>query len=333
MRGLAALLLASAAASVAAHETALGSLRRFEAAPFPVPPIGIAGPPIPALRGTPGDPGIDLSGQFPTASRDQHDVGSCHTFTAVGLLEAAYYRRTGEHARFSEADLYLRYRLMTGSAYDAWVWMKKPELAEGGMVKGDIEAALRYGVATTPQYEDFLERYRRYREAEQRTMADIERRRALDPWYVRLLYDPRRHWQRLQQDPAAQRMLQDYLIGSDPALEREREENRRKLAGLSVDRRFYVTLPSSLDAPADACRRDGKPSTDFVMSELRAGRPVGVSYFTDKKWGSHVLIIKGYRLDESGAVVFTTRNSWGASGNFDLQTSDMCKVHQVASVR
>lgn len=287
---------------------------------------------------------IDLSGQFPTGSRDQADVGSCHAFASIGLLEAAYFRKTGEHAVFSDADLFLRNTVLNGNIYTGNIADRgftrtgKPELKEGGspstlLAIGDMEFAIKHGVATTPQYSAFLERYRRYREAEQRTLADIERQHRKNPWLVRLLYNPRKHWAELQRSPTNQRILQNFLMGNDQTLEEQRAATREKLSGLSVVKNLYVTLPSSVNrAPAD-CARDGAGRTAAVLSELRAGRPVGVSYFTDANWASHVIIITGAKSDGNGGVVFKTRNSWGAGGNADMHPHDMCKVHGLFSVR
>lgn len=312
----------------------------FSAASIPGP--GAGGP----LAGPAGaaDGGVDLSGQFPTASRNQGDVGSCHAFASVGLLEAAYFRKYGEHAVFSDADLFLRNTVLNGNIYSGslfepgYAWTGRPELKEGGspstlLAIGDMEFAIKHGVATTPQYSAFLERYRQYREAEQRTLADIERQRQRDPWYVKLLYNPRRHWAQMQRSPLNQKILQNYLMGNDGTLDAQREETRRKLSGFTVAKSLYITLPSSFSRAADECRRDGAARTAAVLSELRAGRPVGLSYFTDGNWGSHVLLITGYLAAEGGDIVFKTRNSWGAGGNFDMSPKDMCKVHGIFSVR
>lgn len=309
-----------------------------------VPGIGAAGPAaVPGHVGA-GDPGVDLSGQFPTGSRDQGDVGSCHAFASIGLLEAAYFRKHGEHVVLSDADLFLRNTVLNGNIYSGniadrgYTWSGKPEFKEGGspstlLAIGDMEFAIKNGVATTPQYSAFLERYRQYRAAEQRTLADIERQRQRDPWYVKLLYNPRTHWARLQKDPTNQRILQNYLMGNDATLDAQRSEVREKLKGLSVVKNLYVALPSSVNKPPADCAAAGAGRTASVLAELAAGRPVGVSYFTDANWASHVIIITGYKPDGKGSVVFKTRNSWGAGGNADMHPHDMCKVHGLFSVR
>ena len=308
-----------------------------------VVPVILGGAPVAAPPSAPG-PDIDLSGQFPTGSRDQADVGSCHAFASIGLLEAAYHRKYGEHAVFSDADLFLRNTVLNGNIYSGnvadqgYTWNGKPELKEGGspstvLAVGDMEFAIKNGVATTPQYSAFLERYRMFRDAEQRTLADIERQHRQNSWLVRLLYNPRTHWARMQKSPTNQKILQNFLMGNDATLDEQRAAVREKLKGFSVVKNLYVTLPSSVNkAPAD-CASAGAGRTAAVLSELRAGRPVGVSYFTNANWASHVIIITGTAADGKGGFVFKTRNSWGAGGNADMHPHDMCKVHGLFSVR
>ncbi|TBR18076.1 hypothetical protein EPO15_15585 [bacterium] len=336
----AALALLARPAAAEGRPSALSTLRASAGAVGAVPGVGAG---VPAAAPAPGAD-VDLSGQFPTGSRDQGDVGSCHAFASIGLLEAAYFRKYGEHAVFSDADLFLRNTVLNGNVYSGniadrgYTWNGKPEFKEGGspstvLAVGDMEFAIKNGVATAPQYGEFLERYRRYREAEQRTLADIERQRRRDPWYVKLLYNPRTHWARLQKSPTNQRILQNYLMGNDPTLDEQRAATREKLKGFSVVKSLHVTLPSSVNKSPANCAKDGAGRTASVLAELRAGRPVGISYFTDANWGSHVIIITGVRADDKSGLVFKTRNSWGASGNADMSPSDMCKVHGLFSVR
>lgn len=330
------------ATSAHAEPSALSALRASAGAAGAgvVPLLGPAAPVAAPAAG----PDVDLSGQFPTGSRNQADVGSCHAFASIGLLEAAYFRKYGEHAVFSDADLFLRNTVLNGNIYSGniadqgYTWNGKPELKEGGapstlLAIGDMEFAIKHGVATTPQYSAFLERYRAFRAAEQRTLEDIERQHRRNSWLVRLLYNPRTHWAELQKSPTNQRILQNFLMGNDPTLDEQRKAVRDKLKGFSVVKNLYVTLPSSVNkAPAD-CAAAGANRTASILSELGAGRPVGVSYFTNTNWASHVIIITGSKSDGKGGVVFKTRNSWGAGGNADMHPHDMCKVHGLFSVR
>lgn len=342
---LALLAAVVAALPVSAQEapSAMSALRSSAGgfSPAGIPGLG-SGRQVGGAAGGAG--GVDLSGQFPTASRDQGDVGSCHAFASVALLEAAYYRKYGEHAVFSDADLFLRNTVLNGNIYSGNIVDRgftrngNPALKEGGspstvLAIGDIEFAIKHGVATTPQYSAFLDRYRRFREAEQRTLADIEKQRREMSWLARMLYDPRKHWAQMQRSPTNQRILQNFLMGNDATLDAQREETRRKLQGFQAVKQLYITLPSSFSRPAEQCERDGAGRTASVRAELDAGRPVGISYFTDGNWGSHVVVITGYSAGPDGSLTFKVRNSWGADGNADMSPKDMCKVHGLFSVR
>lgn len=42
-------------------------------------------------------------------SEQQGEVGSCHTFATIGLVEAEYWKSTGKHINLSERDLFIRH--------------------------------------------------------------------------------------------------------------------------------------------------------------------------------------------------------------------------------
>ena len=325
------LLLAQADASAFLQGAAGGALVGAGAA---VPVVGGSGGVAVEASAAEGDGGgVDLSYQFPDGSRNQADVGSCHAFSSVALLEAAYFRRYGEHLKFSEADLFLRRNVTGRMAYGEYIAWGDPKITEGGNAKWDLDYAIANGIATTPQYEAFLARYREYREAERRTLEDIERQRKRDPWYVRLLYNPRLHWAALQQQPLSKKILENYLLGNDPVVEAERAASRQRLKGFRTVQKLFVELPNSIAKSPDACRKGGRAQTEHLLRELKSGQPVGVSYYTDKKFGGHVIIVQGYQADPVNGVVFKTRNSWGAGGNHDMYPHDMCKMYQAVSVR
>ncbi|PIP82623.1 MAG: hypothetical protein CO113_15680 [Elusimicrobia bacterium CG_4_9_14_3_um_filter_62_55] len=344
IRRLFAILALSLPAASFAGESAvaLNALRKITGETGVLPPP-IAGRAAPAGKFKPGE-GVDHSDQFPTGSRNQGDVGSCHAFASIGLLEAAYYRKYGEHQAFSDADLFLQNTVLNGNIYSGsildrgYTYNGKADLKEGGssitlLATGDIDFAIKHGVATEPQYADFLGRYRRYREAERRTLEGIEREYREMPWYVKLLYNPRTHWKKLQKDPASRKILQNYLLGNDRAIEDQREATRRKLAGFRVVKSLHAAAPQELKLSDARCESVGAGRAESVLAELKAGRPVGVSYVSGAMFASHVLIISGYTVGDDGKAVFKTRNSWGAGGNFDMFPRDMCKVHGIFSVR
>ena len=91
--------------------------------------------------------------------------------------------------------------------YNKFCATGKCELSEGNDVEGDIQYALGNGVATSLKYKDFVDRYLRYRDAEQKTLEGLERDYQNQPWYVKLLYNPRTHWAELQQEPTAKKII------------------------------------------------------------------------------------------------------------------------------
>ncbi|HVE14500.1 MAG TPA: C1 family peptidase [Elusimicrobiota bacterium] len=283
------------------------------------PAVGSAG----AVSAPSGET-VDLSYQFSGPSRSQGDIGSCHTFAAVALLEAAYYRLTGRPLRLSEADLFTRRTILSGDVYDGFRRRGSAALSEGNYTPEVIQYALQNGVATGMQYDAFRQRYLRYREAERRTLEDLERQRRSQPWYVRLLYDARGHWARLQQAPASQRILQRYLSGNDDALESQRRRSLEWLSGLRLTRKSFSPSDPSRVGPEE-CARLGRPRAEEIAAELRAGRPVAVSY------SEHSLVIKGMRSGGNGTV-FMTRNSHGPGGDVTFQPGDMCKIYETMSV-
>ncbi|MBI5247480.1 MAG: hypothetical protein HY923_09880 [Elusimicrobia bacterium] len=73
--------------------------------------------------------------------RDQSNIGSCHAFAAVAMLEAAYSRGYGH--RLSEEDLFVQRTILTGDAHsDVCRTGLKCGLMEGNFVDGDIRHVL-----------------------------------------------------------------------------------------------------------------------------------------------------------------------------------------------
>ncbi len=77
--------------------------------------------------------------QFPDPStRDQENIGSCHAFGSVAVLEAAYYRRYKEHVKFAEEDVFLRRTILSGDAYNSFCANGTCSLEEGNVASVDI---------------------------------------------------------------------------------------------------------------------------------------------------------------------------------------------------
>jgi flagellar motor protein MotB len=293
------------------------------------PAVGSAGRVAPQA---PADQGVDLSNQFNGPSRNQGDVGSCHAFASVAVLEAAYYRRYGEKLQLSEADLFLRRNVLSRTAYENFLSNGSGELSEGNNTPDDIQFAIDHGVATRPQYEAFVGRYIRHRDAERRTLEDLERQNRNNPWYVRMLYNPREHWVRMQQDPTAQRILQGFLTGNDSTIQAQREEVRRKLSSFKLTTTNFDSSKASFNMGRDECRRKGAAAVEKITAELKANRPVAISYYTDADGGGHALMVTGYRTAENGSLVLRTRNSWGPGSDHDISADRACTIYRMMSV-
>jgi len=284
------------------------------------PPVGKAGAAKPkgkpALIRT-----VDLSSQFEDGPRRQKDVASCHAFTTVALLEAAYYRKYGERKRFSEADLFLQRTVLDPDIYLEFVLEGAPVLSETQMTAADIRYALRNGIASSLKYKDFLKRYRRYRSAEQRTLEGLSKlaeEPGDDEGDDAEPYDAAAHWSDIQMEPQAKRILEAYLTGNrGDELARERRANRRKFKGFRLQQ-------TEFDPDTDLFAEEGRPQAAAIKAELDAARPVGTSM------SSHVFVVIGYREYSDSRIVFQTRDS---DGSKDLCPKDFGKISRIYSVR
>lgn len=286
--------------------------------------------------------GIDLREQFAgPADRDQGAIGSCHVFSSIGALEAAYFRAYGRKVRFSEEDLFLRRQVLSGNVYEDFCRSGKCELSEGGHPSQDIQYAIDHGVLTGGSYAAFAERYVRYRAAEQKTLEGLQRMRDEQGWLERLLYDPREHWRELQTHGPAKRIIADYLEGRERASSTEREKTRKELAGFRVRVKWFSAGGNDeVKKTAAKCGADGAAQRAAMLGELHAGRPVVLSMnlIGLKAWGQtensrdayHAFMITGVQ-HAGGKRVFKSRNSWGGD-NPDVSEDELCRVYGVTTV-
>lgn len=286
---------------------------------------------------------VDLTAQWGDLSgRNQQDVGSCHDFGAVAVLEAAYFRRYGRRVRLSEEDLFVRRTVLSGHIYGDFCRSGKCALDEGDDIAGDIRYALDHGVLTGGSYQEFLTRYRRYREAEVLTMEGLQRRRDEQGWLDKLLYDPRAHWKRLQTETSSKRLLRQVLLGRDRDSGSARAKVKAEFAGFRLRTRSFVPIegPTAAKIGPGGCRMLGGIRRDLLSAELAAGRPVGVSISLSglAAWGQadprkkarHAFVLLGYS-GKAGERVFHSLNSWGGQ-NPDVPEDQLCRIYAVNTV-
>jgi hypothetical protein len=287
---------------------------------------------------------VDTMPQFPDpAQRNQCSVGSCHAFSSVSILEAAYFRAHGEHVALSEADVFIRRTVLSKDLYNKFCATGKCELSEGNDVAGDINYALDNGVATSLKYKDFVDRYVRYRDAEQKTLEGLEKDYQSQPWYVKLLYNPRTHWAELQQEPTAKKIIARFLSGNDPALDAERAKIKAKISGFKVKSQSFDYLGQKAKTTStEDCAKTAAKQKAAILGELTAERPVSVSMSLAglKEWGqedakddaNHAFSLVAFRDDPKEGLRFETRNSWGGD-NPEVPLTKLCRVYSVVTVR
>ena len=276
------------------------------------------------------------------SDRSQGDVGSCHAFGSVAVIEAAYFRRYGRHIRLAEEDLFLQRTVLSGDVYDDFCSTGKCELSEGNDTAADIRYALDHGVLSGSSYQQFVTRYLSYRAAEQRTLQGIQRMRDEQGWLERLLYDPRDHWRELQTNAQSKRLLSNYLEGRDRNSDTERARVKGELAGFTLKTKSFTFIGGS-DATkltSAQCKAQGADQRAALSSELAGGRPVAVSMSLSglAAWGqtdtskhaNHAFMLLGY-TDAGGKRTFHSRNSW-AGQNPDVPEDQLCRIYGIYTV-
>lgn len=287
----------------------------------------------PAWAGSGGGRTIDLSWQFAdAATRDQGNVGSCHAFGTVALLEAAWMRQYREPVRLSEADLFLQKTVLSGEIYDSV--QGRVQDNEGGDPVEDIRFVLKHGVATDLGYADFLKRYQYYRRDANRMMVMI---RELAPESAEDRRSFLARWRELRTSPEYREAGKLYLGAKDQRIEEERRLVKDKLNGFKLESREFDVAPDVRFLDSKDCLAKGEEQFAYVVSELRAGRPVsvGMELAGLRAWGrqndkgpaGHAFLIIGVQDGKD----FVTRNSWGGS-NPKVRAWQMCRVMQAATV-
>jgi len=272
---------------------------------FPLP-AGAQSFDFAAAKAVPQAPArVDLSGQFGDGPRRQGKIGSCHTFVAVALIEAAYFRQYGRRVRLSEADLFVR-----RNAAPALPFLRARDT---GMLRPDLRYALNFGVMPGDFYEVFEARYHAF---EKRFFKFLDRKRSV-----------------------VEELLPE---SATPEANAAREMIRRELEEFSPDGVSFFKFIGAAARSAvkkDAVKCDEARVAGYLERRLNAGMPVGVGLNTgwtkSPAWrkdsngpgGSHYFVVKGYDRSAAGPV-FHTRNTWSeeAGGSPDLSGADLCEI-------
>ncbi len=257
---------------------------------------------------------IDLQCQFPTESTDQHDVGSCHAFAAIALMEAAYFRQYGEHVKFSEADLLVRNTILTPLYYHKYNIQSDVEVFEGNRIFGDIGGMLKNGVSRQKTYEEFMIHYPKYRNDEIAMLSWLKSQPAIMRWFV----NPAKAMEYTKND----RQMQ--LLGKK--FDYERHEFKEKIKNFEIKITTYAAY--SLDnLTREQCKAAGIKQKNFIISELKAGRPVVIGYVALE--GEHGVVIDGMRK-VANLTYFTLRNSNKVDKY--LQDTEFCTICEITSL-
>ncbi len=283
----------------------------------------------------------DLSGQFiDKGTRDQSVIGSCHAFAAVALLEAAYFRAQGHIIRLSEEDLFLHGTVLTGDTHAARCHAGlKCVLAEGNYVDKNLRHALEHGVLAGSQYKQFVDRWRKFREAEatrRRVFAFVRSKEFLLDFTDD---EPPEPWVAYLQEEGARKEIAATLGVDIHDRDAERALIRDLFKGVQLERKEFPLIEEAR-IKSDKCRELGADRLTLIKAELDAGRPVAVSMYLNglKSWGVaasgehayHAFALVGYKQGKKG-LLFTTRNSW-AGVNPPVAEHQLCRVFSVESL-
>ncbi|MFA6316803.1 MAG: hypothetical protein WC943_05235 [Elusimicrobiota bacterium] len=280
---------------------------------------------------------IRLTEQFidGDAARDQQDIGSCHAYAAVALLETGIYRQHGRKLALSELDLFSRAKVLQPTYYTA----TQGNLSEGNRVTDDLNLALKEGVATqaTVPSDWAKARYKKYRDRDKAVLQALKDQDSQDGWLVTAadyVWNLGGGWAEEQAKPEHRRSAERYLTGDPKVVGLERAKVRELMKDFTVESQEYPDRHAPLiewfDAATEAgkklaadpaatlakielaadpawrkdCLARGADALAFIKKQLEARRPVAASLFLHgfKEWGdigsngSHAVVIYGMDL-------------------------------------
>ena len=257
---------------------------------------------------------VDLGRQFPVLEKSQQNIGSCHAFASVGLLEAALYRGYHAHIELSEADLFIGNTLGSAEAYAKA--RKAGRLNEGNYVDRDLRFALDHGLATeaTFDYGRMSPRYGAYREAVSYFSDKFRQDDARRDWIQRTFFKSEsEQWLQAQLNPQALQNKERMLNGvqSRIPIADERALMKEAFAAFRIRKMDAATMR----APEEELNWWLDRKVPVSVSIDLGGLP-NWGDFPKGSW--HGIIIEGYRFDPDGSLVYKTRNSWGMGRSPDV---------------
>jgi len=278
---------------------------------------------FPAAMG--GDKGlrqhVDMNGLFADGDRDQAQLGSCHIFSAIAVLEAAYARQYGRTIRLSEADLFLR-RMILGSQSVASLADGVPLFAQGGSAATDLNFALKTGVASGPDYYEFQKKFQ--------AMSEFVSEKLPRDWLMLNSRDK----DKVSAD--LEKKLEDWFGLNTEENSGARARTKKAFEGFSVDSEsFPGQVIGGWLSPSPAgedCRKSSVGVTSRIAGALDAGRPVSVALYWEQSRSAHVVTFIGYDTDNYGRFRFSVRNSWGGYGDAPIDENSLCHVMEISSV-
>ncbi|MFC1521732.1 hypothetical protein ACFL6Y_04915 [Elusimicrobiota bacterium] len=282
---------------------------------------------------------INLENHWKHPPGDQGYFGFCHAFTAVGMTEAAYYRRFGRHIDFSEKWVLSQIfasitSTNTSPGVNSMIELLKKsgslanalDVGHGGDAYVDLELIKEAGLCKEEVYPYW----------EKTSEEEVELLKKLSNYkqfYAHWSSLPARELDVMATHPMIN-MHGGHVAKQKAILSNGRQELQEKYNKLfSVDSESYRLCKQSADIfkhvletmtiDYEACDLASPESTkckDAVDTHMRQGKPAGISTSNHSVFENHAAIISGYvsglhpalkleAFDPNG--IYLLRNTWG----------------------